>query len=93
MLAGVFFLTILLGLQIYSSLVHGNKLVQEIRDIEHKLQEAQVDHMHLRSELEYYSLPANFEKELRARFNYRKEGEKLIIVVPRSSSSTATSTQ
>ena len=30
--------------------------------------------------------PANLEKELRARFNYREPGEKLIIIVPQAGS-------
>lgn len=92
--AGVCVFTILVGLQIYSSLARKNELVRERDDIESRLKEAQIDAMRLRGELEYYSMPENFEKELRARFNYRKEGEKLIIIVPRnSSSSQSTSTQ
>lgn len=39
----------------------------------------------LREEFEYLSNPENFEKELRARFNYRAPGEKTIILVPRES--------
>jgi len=36
----------------------------------------------LQANIEYFSNPYNLEKELRARFNVRLPGEKLIIVVP-----------
>ena len=34
------------------------------------------------ADLEYFSNPDNLEKELRSRFNFKKFGEKLIIIVP-----------
>jgi hypothetical protein len=40
----------------------------------------------LEAELQYYSNPANFFKELRARFNYHAPDEKGIILVPNSTS-------
>lgn len=93
-LAGICAFTILVGLQLYSSLLRKNELIRERDAIELRLQQARIDEIRLRGELEYYSIPENFEKELRARFNYRREGEKLIIIVPRnSSSSPSTSTQ
>ena len=36
----------------------------------------------LNDEIEYFKDPRNLEKELRARFNVRLPGEKLIIIVP-----------
>ncbi len=36
----------------------------------------------IKSEIEYFSLPENLEKELRSKFNYKKPEEKMIIVVP-----------
>ncbi len=36
----------------------------------------------IKSEIEYFSRPENLEKELRAKFNYKKPEEKMIIVVP-----------
>ena len=35
----------------------------------------------IKSEIEYFSLPENLEKELRSKFNYKKPEEKMIIVV------------
>lgn len=42
----------------------------------------------LTAKLEYFSHPENLVKELKSKFNYREEGEKLIILI---SSSTASS--
>ena len=36
----------------------------------------------LQAELDFYANPENFMKELRARFNYRVQGEKTLILVP-----------
>lgn len=52
------------------------------------LDRVQSDQAELKTEYEFYLNPANLEKELRARFNYRSPGERLIIVVPPQTSST-----
>lgn len=46
----------------------------------------------LSADLNYYMNPQNLEKELRARFNYKNPDEKLIIIVPSVSTSSASST-
>lgn len=47
-----------------------------------KLDSLKTDNVILRADLEYFKNPENFEKELRSRLNYKKPGEKMIIVVP-----------
>lgn len=47
----------------------------------------------LSADLEYISLPSNFEKEIRSRFNFQFKDEKTIIVVPIVPTGTATSSQ
>lgn len=47
-----------------------------------KLSALKIDSNNLKADLEYFSDPANLEKELRSRFNYKNPGEKLIIIVP-----------
>ena len=44
--------------------------------------EVRKEHDNLAAELRYYMNPANLEKELRARFNFRAAGEKTLILVP-----------
>ena len=50
--------------------------------LERKLNQFKEDNLELRADLEYFSDVRNLEKELRSRFNYKKPGEKMIIVVP-----------
>lgn len=47
-----------------------------------KLSALEIDSRNLKADLEYLADPANLEKELRGRFNYKNPGEKLIIIVP-----------
>jgi len=64
-------------------------IFKELKPLENKLGilKAKADNLlaenvKIKSEIEYFSLPENLEKELRAKFNYRKPEEKMIIVVP-----------
>lgn len=62
-------------------------------DFAAELQKAQDAQKNLRSDFLYYSNPDNLEKELRARFNYKQPGEKMIIIVPKASSTQSSSAQ
>ncbi len=42
------------------------------------------------SDVRYFSLPENQEKNVRERFNYKKPGERMIIIVPSVTASTST---
>jgi hypothetical protein len=39
----------------------------------------------IKDDISYFTSPQNLEKELRGEFNYKKPGEKMIIIVPESS--------
>lgn len=52
-----------------------------------KLQTTQADSEKLQKDYAYYLNPVNFIKELKARFNYQTPGEKSIILVPPSATS------
>ena len=85
---GVFLiLCTVLGAQIYVSLLKERSLQKNHDVLQAKLQEVTADYEKLRREFEYLERPENLEKELKARFNYRREGEKMIIVVPPKASS------
>lgn len=47
----------------------------------------------LQADLTYFAEPENLLKELRARFNYKKPGEKLIIIVSPENIASTTITQ
>jgi cell division protein FtsB len=85
-------LLIVLGVKIYSFVAEENQMSQELSDVQTRLTKAQTDEESLQEESQYLANPINLEKELRARFNYKKPGETMIIIVP-AQSSTASSTE
>jgi len=62
---------------------------EELEVLREKVTALREDRERLDREAEYLSHPANLEKELRARFNYRDIGEKLMILVPAASSTSS----
>lgn len=80
------FFVVFLGVQIW----HFEKRAKEARRVYETAKASRdsrkSEEERLLSELEYYSNPINFLKELRARFNYRAPDEKGIILVPNTTS-------
>jgi len=73
-----------LSYETYTFWSKGKQISVEFDKVNVELQEAKIDQEKLKAELEYLMNPYNLEKELRARFNLREPGEKLIIIVPTS---------
>ena len=85
-------LLIFLGAQIFSFVKQEYQLSVDLSDVQARLTKTQADQTSLQEQDQYLQNSANLEKELRARFNYKKPGETMVIIVP-TQSSTATSTQ
>ena len=79
-------LLLVLATQIYVFIGRERNAEQDFLNFQKKLDQARADQVEFQSELDYYLNPVNLEKELRARFNYRSPDEKLLILVPRGSS-------
>jgi len=95
-LAAVIILTVLLvffAWQIHSFSVSGKAAAVQYESLKGQLDQAKADQGSLQADLNYYLNPANLEKEVRARFNYRAPDEKLIVIVPSVPSSTTTSSR
>jgi flagellar basal body-associated protein FliL len=84
---------VFLGIQIYSFMKRGEAAEKQYQNISTQVEKARRDYHSIEAELEYYMKPANLEKELRARFNYRGPDEKLIIIVPPMSGASTSSGQ
>jgi len=84
----LFILIIFIGTRIYGFAVQEGQLGGDLADIEARLTKAQTDAENLQAESAYLANPINLEKELRARFNYKKPGETMIIIVPQQASTT-----
>lgn len=82
---------IFVGMKVYSFWGQEKQLNQSFTDIEARLAATKTDEANLRLDVQYLANPANLEKELRSRFNYKKPGETMIVIVPGQSSTAATS--
>jgi hypothetical protein len=79
---------VVIGLQIFSFLGEERALNQNLSDVELRLTQAKAQEADLQDEMQYLANPTNLEKELRVRFNYKKPGETMIIIVPSGTSTT-----
>ncbi len=68
--------------QAYILVAERNVLKEKVGDLNFKIENLNKENENLKSDIEYFSRPENLEKELRARFNYRKQDEKMMIIVP-----------
>lgn len=82
-------IAVVLGLFVVGAAVELVFMFNDRRALQNELQvlDARLGALHdenaqLRAQIDYFSKPENLEKELRARLNYRKPDEKLIIIVP-----------
>ena len=81
-------LVILLGNELYFFWSKNRAAQARYGELRIKFDKARADYRNLEADFNYYLNPANLEKELRARFNYRHAGEKLIIIVPKTNAPT-----
>ena len=81
---------IVLGVQVFYFVRQEWQLSGQLADVQANLVKAQTQETTLQNETQYLSNPANLEKELRARFNYKKPGETMVIIVPAAKSTTST---
>jgi cell division protein FtsB len=65
-------------------------LGSQLADVQANLTKSQTQETSLQEEVQYLGNPANLEKELRERFNYKKPGETMVIIVPSSTVTTST---
>ncbi|MBI5079111.1 hypothetical protein HZB06_00320 [Candidatus Wolfebacteria bacterium] len=84
MALAIILIMVLAGLlaQVYFIFKEKSQLQAKILDLGKRFDFLKEENEAVKSEIEYFSHPANLEKELREKFNYRKPDEKMIIVVP-----------
>jgi hypothetical protein len=85
-------LLIFIGAKVYSFIAQENQLSADLSDIQNRLTKAQTDEASLQDDAKYLANPVNLEKELRARFNYKKPGETMVVIIPPQTAATTTAT-
>lgn len=76
------------GVEIFSIWKDNSALEAQYREAVKQLEAAKKEKGQLEADLSSFSIPENLDKELRARFHYQAPGEKVLILVPRNSTST-----
>lgn len=79
LLGGVF---ILLVIELFSLYRDVRELRKENDVLDQKLELFQSENEQIKHDMTYYQDPENLEKSLREKFNYKKPGETMIIIVP-----------
>lgn len=75
---------------IYGLISEKSKLKNEVEKLGESVEKLERENRSLLADLEYFKNPENLVKELKSQFNYRADGENLIIVVPEATSSRKT---
>lgn len=73
----------LLGVQVYSLNSKRASLKGGLSKINGQIEMLEQENENLKSDLAYFSDTQNLIKELKSKFNYKRPGEKLIIVAPK----------
>jgi cell division protein FtsB len=84
-------LLVFVGAELKSIFEEKNSIAAQFAEMEKELERARAERGRLEADLLYISVPENLEKELRSRFHYQDPGEKVLILVPSSSSTATTS--
>lgn len=77
----------LLGWGLRNLAAERHALQGELRELNGKLNRLETENQKLIADIEYFKNPDNLVKELKSKFNYREEDERLIIVVPSAGTS------
>lgn len=86
----VIFLVAVLTFLIYEVQIlyyQSKHLEGELEAAQLRLEDANETHANLKAQLDAYQDPAQAEKELRRRYNYRLPDEKMLIIIPSHASS------
>ena len=67
-----------LSLQIYRLYFANDATGARLSEVNIELEKLKIENEQLKADISYYSEPENIAKELKAKFDYKKPGEKLI---------------
>jgi len=74
---------VLLGLGLYNLRQEKIELESEMANLKAEIAGLQNENKTLQERLNYFRVPENLLKELKSQFNYREEGEEMMIIVPK----------
>ena len=80
-IAGV--IALVLGAGIYGLINEKNNLEKKAAGFRAEFEGLEKENKELSARIKYFENPENLLKEIKSQFNYREQGEGLIIIVPR----------
>ena len=80
---------IFLGWQFFNLYIKNISLEKSSNKLNAEISSIKVENKDLASDINYFSNPENQEKELKSKTNYKKSGEKMIIIIPPATSTTS----
>lgn len=83
----IIFVILLLSFGVYSVIVQKRDVSVELDELKATIGSLEAENAELTSRIEYFNNKDNLIKELKSKFNYVNPGEKLMIIVPNSTSS------
>ncbi len=82
----ILLLLVVLGFGLFKLIQEKGQLGNEVKEMRAEFESLAEENKDLAAKIEYFKNPANLVKEIKSQFNYREEGEKLIIIVPGTTS-------
>ncbi|MEK7462843.1 MAG: septum formation initiator family protein [Patescibacteria group bacterium] len=80
---------IFLGWQFFNLYIKNVSLEKSSDELTAATALIKTENVNLASDINYFSNPENQEKELKSKTNYKKSGEKMIIIIPPATSTTS----
>ena len=93
LLISIFIVVSVLSWQLFQLYRQNHSLSAVLEDLNERVDNFTKENKEFYADIQYFSEPENLLKELRTQFNYKKPGEKLIIVVPKKDSNASTTSQ
>ncbi len=85
----IIFLAAVFAFMTYSLFKEHRSFESSVEKLRASREELENENRALAQKIEYFKLPENLLKEARSRFNFTKQGEKLLIVIPKQENSTS----
>lgn len=78
----IIFIAIVFGLIAYSLFGEQRVFKSSVLDLRAENKKIEKENAELMAKIDYFKIPENLLKESRLQFNFKKQGEKLLIIIP-----------
>jgi cell division protein FtsB len=76
-----------LGFGLYKLDIQNKELQKDLNSLSSELKDIEDENKKLNDQINFFNEPENLLKELKSQFNYHNEGEEMIIIIPKTATS------